>query len=289
MYSKTEKYLTPLLNAAINGTINSFEINYLVRIAHRFASVRLTQLVKSHKIHFEIYPHTISSLALDCNAEIFQRDEEGNYYELIAYFSDYERLDKYTDIEVVQRFQALVFSKLNDGIIRLYRDPILSKILRNLKSAIKNNSSLFFFDRFGEIYFSPSPPGERNDHLVEYPFEELESELVKVIHINGNIKQYLEIVTDLLRNTVVYRRFIRVIDLAVIIKKLSIKLDFTIISSSNVENEMLQNDIVKIVETCLLDLRKSFDCIYVKSNKMKTETMDRYMQAIHILNLTPNY
>jgi hypothetical protein len=158
-----------------------------------------------------------------------------------------------------------------------------------LKSAIKNNSSLFFFDRFGEIYFSPSPPGERNDHLVEYPFEELESELVKVIHINGNIKQYLEIVTDLLRNTVVYRRFIRVIDLAVIIKKLSIKLDFTIISSSNVENEMLQNDIVKIVETCLLDLRKSFDCIYVKSNKMKTETMDRYMQAIHILNLTPNY
>ena len=282
MYSQTTKYLIPLLNALLNGKINSFEINHLVRIAHSFASVRLTQLIRSHKIHFEIYPFTISSLALDCIAELFQRDEDGNYYELIAYFSLYEGSITFTDEEIVQRFQALVFSKLNDGIIRLYHehDPILSKILRNLKSAIKKDNTLIMFDRFGELFFSPSTLEERNDHLVEFPFDEMEAALANLVHEKGNIKRYLNSLSDLLQNSNCYRRFVKVIDLAVIIKSLSIKYDFTIISSSNIENDMLQNDIVKIVETSLLDLRKSFDEMYLRSNKMKSEDLNKYMNAV---------
>jgi len=187
--SRVEKYLIPLLRSALSGNINNFEINHLVKIAHQFAISRLSQLISSRKISFAIQPHTISSIALDCIAEIFERDENNNFIELINYFDGERSVATIPDEQIMIHFRILVFSKLKDGIFRIYReyDPVTSKILRNIKLIAKSSEQIIVHERFGDTFLSLGKI-ELDEHLPEYPYEELESILINRVHKKENIK-----------------------------------------------------------------------------------------------------
>lgn len=67
--------------------------------------------------------------ALDCIAEMFERDEDGNFLELHLFFSTERDIEKCPGEVTLSDFRSLVYSKLNDGIFRLYReyDPVYKR------------------------------------------------------------------------------------------------------------------------------------------------------------------
>ena len=82
------------------------------------------------------------TLALDCIADTFQRDENGHFTTLITYF---ESLNwrQLSDADLTIALRRLIFSKVNEGLFRSYRaeDPNLARIIRNIKEAVKRNDS----------------------------------------------------------------------------------------------------------------------------------------------------
>jgi len=71
-----KKYLIPILKAILAGNATNSEINLLVKIAHHFALTRLRQIIFSQKIHLEIYPHSVSSVALNSFFEPFFKNQD---------------------------------------------------------------------------------------------------------------------------------------------------------------------------------------------------------------------
>lgn len=276
------KYLIPILKAVLNGNASNGEINLLVKIAHHFAFTRLRQFFTSQKIHFEIYPYSLSSVAMDCISELFQRNQDGVLQEINYYFTVERNFATLTDEEIIQQFRALVFTKLNDGIIRLYReyDPILSKIIRNLKIATSKTQEFKTFNRFGSLFVYSCKFDERNDHLPEYPIEEVEAELM--IRINGkeNTNKYLAVVLQILNETDLYRRFYSLIDIAIVIKRIISRLKLPLDLINNTDYNLLNNDIENILAISTAKIKDEIDAKYLYKGKIKKNISESYLLAI---------
>ncbi len=282
MSLNVQKYLIPLLKSALNGTINSFEINQLVKIANQIAIVRLSQLVSSRKIAFDIHSHSISTIALDCIAETFERDEEGYFTELIVYFEGDRDPRQVSEEQTLINFRTLIFSKLKDGIFRIYRefDPVTSKILRNIKLIVKNTEEIYTVERFGETYLTIAAV-ERNEHLSEYPIEELEAELISRLHRIENIKAVLVCLLQILNECIEYRKYYSMIDCALIIKDVFLKLEISASNSFETDSYMITYDMKRLVEKSMMEIRSEFDKKYLLSKKVDEKTYNRYLRAIN--------
>ena len=185
-------YLVPSLKAMLNGKATQLEINLVIKFAHQFAVTRLSQLVTNRKVYLDIYPHNLNTIALDCIAEMFERDEKNNFIELIQYFQNKNIAELY-DEEIISSFRTLVFSKLNDRIYRIYneRDPVLGKIIRNIKLIVKKENSVYKFQRFGTTYLALCGEEERDYQLPEFQIEELQSEVTLLLKGNENFKRFI--------------------------------------------------------------------------------------------------
>lgn len=276
------KFIIPLLRKVVAGNATNFEINSLIRLTHQFASIRLTQIIRSKKIVFEILPHSITTIALDCIAEIFHRDSDGNFIELQHYFSEDKDLAKTKDQLAFINYRRLIFSKINDGVFRIYKeyDPITSKIIRNLKLIIKRSDNIFSICRFGETYFTLTP-NDLNETEIEMSPGDLESELVLYYpFIEGLDNIFLKLL-EILAQSKTHRRFYSLIDLALIIKNIYMchkKIPF---NNLEIDKDQISNDINKVVERSLIEIKCQLEVKYLKSKKMDQIMFDQYMSALN--------
>lgn len=281
MNSRVEKYLVPLLKSALSGNIPNFEINHLVKIAHQLAIVRLSQLISSRKVSFAIQPHTISSIALDCIAEIFERDESNNFIELLNYFDGERSVDTNSEEQIMIHFRMLVFSKLKDGIFRIYRDydPVTSKILRNIKLIAKNNDQIVIIERFGDTYLALSKI-ELDEHLSEYLADELESELISRVHKKENIKVLLLHLLQILAESDKHRKFYSMIDIALMFKDIFLKLELPFPVSYHQNDSLINTDIKTVIDKSVIEIRSELGNKYYTNNKMEKELFESFLEAI---------
>ena len=214
--SQAPKNLHTLLESVLSGSGSESEINSLVRLAFNVASFRLRQLVKSGRLHLHSFAISVEGIAFDCIAERFQRDECGSFVELEGYFSESRSLQILDEHEVEHYFRRLVFSKLNEGIFRLYRenDPVLGRILRNLKTAAQSTRGLKQFERPGQVYVYTCGEDHRNDQLPEFPIDQIQTEHARASHKNENSLEYLKKFFEILNDQQQFRRFYALIDIA---------------------------------------------------------------------------
>lgn len=122
---------------------------------------------------------SMEDLALDCIADLFQRDDAGRFSQLDVYFNSirWQDLDE-DDLYIALR--RLIFSKVNEGLFRRYReaDPSLAKIIRNLKNAAKSAPGLYVERRKQEMWIIAETDDPEQAHLPAAPFEVLEGHLV---------------------------------------------------------------------------------------------------------------
>lgn len=97
-----------------------------------------------------------TDIAYDCIAELFQRDEDGGFLQLRAFFAGLP-LARMTDEETLAHLRRLVFSRVNHGVFRICNefDPALGRILRNVKLAIQALRSFEETELFGELRIRP--------------------------------------------------------------------------------------------------------------------------------------
>lgn len=270
------------LQSVLTDNFNIREINELVRIAANFASVRLAQLIKNNNVNFDIQPHSINAIALDCIAELFRKDEDEGFIELKEYFNNDYEINKLTHEEITVLFRRLVFSKLKDGIFRIYRehDPILSKVIRNIKLAVKNNDKIRTFERFGETQFYIGDKEKHRMNLPDINEHELAADLI--VHISGSetIGKQIELLLELLNSSDNYRNYISVVRAALVLKEIALKLYRT--SSGNIfpsyENNKI--DLINTFEKSIKEIDELLTTKYVAKSKMDKTVAEVYLKAL---------
>jgi len=276
------KNIHPLLKSALSGSASGLEINSLVRNAINFASLRLRQLVRSGRLHLQSFAISVEGVAFDCIAELFQRGENGVFVELEAYFSEDRSLDILDEKEAEHYFRRLVFSQLNEGIYRLYRenDPILGRILRNLKMAVRTVAGFRQFDRLGQTYLHRCSEGELLEELPEYPVEQIQTEMASRAGTKSNAQQYLSLFFKILDEQDQYRRFYALIDIAIVIKRVSVRRSMAIETMVDTDDPSLRLDLEDFLRGNSVELKQILFARYVESGKISAELFECYAHAL---------
>lgn len=142
---------------------------------------------------------SLEDLALDCFADLFERDESGCFVQLTTYFEDAGWPDLSEEATKIA-LRRLVFSKVNDGLFRRHReaDPQLAKIIRNIKLAAKAAPDAALSRRGRELWLviPDSAPDLRQAPVI--PPELLEARVIACLHdatsMNHILASFVELV-----------------------------------------------------------------------------------------------
>lgn len=121
-----------LVLAVLEPNPSELYLRRFFRHCHRIAIAYLRRRERSGRLDLEAFGLTLEDLALDCIAELFQRDASGQCVRLQASLHADSWQDG-PDAEIAVR--RLVFSAVSEGLFRRYQeaDPGLGRLIRNLK------------------------------------------------------------------------------------------------------------------------------------------------------------
>ena len=191
--------LREILTAVVSSSQSDDQVNRLVSVSHVLASAFVKSKIAARTVNIALLGLSPADAAYDCIADLFRRDDRGDLVQIKAYFEGivFARL---TDVELLTHLRRLVFSKVNHGLFRMYNesDPILGKILRNIKLALETLQSFVEVDRFGEPCLAPSM-SDLLYHLPPVDQTQLERDLRSVAHPSDHVPALMAKLSLLLR------------------------------------------------------------------------------------------
>ena len=175
------------LNHIFGNTKQHQAVNNLVHICFKIALAYLHHRLRKGSLCDYQFGISNEDLALDCIAELYQRDDRGRFVVLEQYFesSNWRALGE-EELKIALR--RLVFSKVNEGLFRNYReeDPNLAKIIRNIKEAVKHDKRINLVRMREANWLVVGPPDGEVNHLPLAPAEILEAFLLSVVCSTSN-------------------------------------------------------------------------------------------------------
>lgn len=267
------------LKAVIGGRSAPHQLNRVIKVSHSLANSLLLSK-RTTSILVEYHRVDCSHLAYDCIAEIFSEYNGTPCAQLKAYFSSIP-LDELRDEEILIYLRRLVFSKVNEGIFRMYNeaDPVLAKIIRNIKRAVQ---SLKYFDELEHMNESCIAPSlcETLEHLPLADPDLIEHELASRIKGTENIPNMLSMLSRYLREQEVHSRIVPVIAVAIIFRSLYTKEYAYLDTAPTAENTFVTNETVRLIEDVCRKVKEETKPKYVAKQKVANEIFDIYFDVI---------
>lgn len=274
------KHLRNNLTALLDKTYTPSQLNEVVTLSHAIAVTFLDGKASSGSLNREFIHLPIEDAAYDCIADLFRRDEKNSFIALTAYFSAFD-ISTLDDKELFSHLRRLVFTKVNDGIARLYHDtdPMLSRIIRNVRLAVHSLGNYLELERFGEVYLAPTLC-DPLEHLPKFDELALEHLLAEEVQGNENVLEIVGTLARILRTQQDKARMVSVLQVSLTIRSLysrkamiaTIEFDPAAERNEQIVKEMMLSSIDRILNR--------FRPQYVTKGKLSEETYLMYFDVI---------
>ncbi len=279
MQSAPAHNLSRKLLAITSGTHTNDQLNEVIRVSQALSISCLhachisTVLKDSHGL-------SISDMAMDCIAELFEQDRNGSLVQLCAYF-DGISLESCSDEETLVHLRRLVFSKTHNGLFRFYNeaDPTLGRVLRNIKLAVQSLKNFQEHDVCGEPSMVPSACDPLR-HLPPADRKTLERGLAVAVNGHQTVPSMLARLSCYLRGQRLHSRIVPLIDVAVVFRALYARAQLLPAMAESGVEQTLQFDIEKIVQQVHRQSRSAAEKAYVDKGKVSSELLDAYFRVI---------
>jgi hypothetical protein len=208
-----------LLNAVADETINPSQLTELVKIS------RL--IIQSYLINYRSNliglitrnGITLNDLSYDCIADAFGRNKDSKFYSLKKFLNslnhDISRIEK---VNLFLAYKSFLIKVTNAQLSKLYSqtDPIGSKILRNIKDAVKEFEGLCITKDLNGLKISLKSSSNENCK-PDFPIEKL-SLISKGKNRILNTHDLLQNIYDILYEQTEYKKSVSLIDMVSIFK-----------------------------------------------------------------------
>jgi len=150
--------LTQLVRSICSGTHCQSQLVQFINLAQKISLSYLKyqevtgKRISGERVDTEI---ELEDLAIDCIAELFCTDEEGQFPQLKRYYEPkLAEMSEVTDQDVLILTRRLVVRKTKQELSRIFRerDPEGAKIVRNIKVAIRSSEKLHLFREMGKEF-----------------------------------------------------------------------------------------------------------------------------------------
>jgi hypothetical protein len=240
--------------------------------------------VKTYAGRFDIRRTGVSleDFAVDCIADLFRRDFQGAFPELIHYFGTVGSLAEADDALVTNHLRRLVFSAVNHRIFRTFRetDPSLAKIIRNLKLIVKDHPALALTTYLGESVLTL-----RDGNAVDYELPRMAPELIapevrERIGAHRSLRHLIDCIGATLSELHGYRRAISLIEMADLIRSIyaaDAVADTSYVIDPEISEEELQGFIHSVIRQTTVYAQHS----YAHKNKLSEHECKVLVASVH--------
>jgi len=233
--------------------------------------------------------HPLKDLAIDCIADLFERDAAGHFVVLRRYF-ERRHWPQQSDERLQSLTRRLVFSQVNAHLFEVHRrhDPILGKIIRNVKRAVRKHERAYLERRGGALWCcAPAAHPESGETRPQMPPEVLEQYLRASLGSGTNLRAVTEAMLALWEQQTLYERAYPVSQVALAVRSLigrryqaeEVARAFTPPAEQpTLPEPLVRRGIDEAVETTHTQLRPTY-----VSEHVDAQTYDRMLKAVHTI------
>lgn len=273
--------LKELLRTGCSGTYTQRHLQELYRLFYTIARRLIRRKLTVGKLPFDLLGLSEADITHDCIVELFTLGKDNELAELCKYFNYQQISIEHEEDEMLfVHIRRFVFTIVNDNIFRLYHesDPALGRILRNIKIAIGNQSQLKLVTRFDEQFLELT-------NLLQFcstmDDDFLHNEIYQIMTSENEIPGILQKLAIVLTQQDVYQRHVRLISLALAIKKGYEHLNKPeAVQATLVEAKFVEDDAERAINDICFALRKEMKPRYVDKKKVGEQTFDLYMKVL---------
>ena len=210
------------LRQTLDGSISQSELTGFVQLARTLVTAYLTTFRTSAGILCENHGISLTDLAYDCTADLFGRDDKGDFLHLESFVAALERpLDQTPDHELVAAFRSLLsrFADMQLGHLYAQADPAGARIHRNIRECIKREGTFRLARDFRGWVISPATVPDLN-HLPPCSLDWVNAEFHARVRRVQQIPQLLGALHQVLASLTEFRRSIPLADAVQLFKGL---------------------------------------------------------------------
>lgn len=254
-------------------------VNHLIHVCSNIAMAFLRMQVQRGSLDHYRFGIATEDLAIDCIADTFQRDSNGHFVTLETYFSTFE-WEAASEEDLTISLRRLIFSKVNEGLFRSYRaeDPNLAKIIRNIKEAVKRNSS-FSLHREREVqWIVVGKKSTPENHLPLAPTTVLESYMTSVLCETSNTYTAVYAFKDFLKMHPYYRNAFPMSEYARVLRACFQNREVPTPSTHEINLSMI--DLESALKKTIAYVRSKLHVTYVQKGKISISMFETYIKAL---------
>lgn len=272
--------LKRILKGVLSSNPDDNAVRELIFICKKIALVYLRKKAHQGQLYNHISALRLEDLALDCIADLFNRDNKGALVQIKLYFEGLS-LEHSSEEESLTHLRRLVFSRINQSIFRIYHetDPGLSKILRNMKLAIHSLQNFIVTERFGEQCLVPVMC-DTLEHLPPFEQSELECLLRQRLTNRDPVPAMLAKFSLFLREQNDHCRIVPCIFLAQIFRSVY-DLPFLTMDEAQTHPDIdTPDDVVGILHSVCRAVKEENSSHYTQRKKVSSTVYESYFDVI---------
>lgn len=256
-------------------------VNELVDECYRLALAYLQKKARSGYLLPHLFGLSLEDLALDCFADLFQRDDEGQFNLLHSYFRSVE-WESLNDPDVYIVLRRLIFSKVNEGLFRRYReaDPTLAKIIRNIKDAVKADERLQMTRYNGSAWLVVGEHEDDKNNLPIAPVEILEAHLIAHLCRSASSHELVSSFVAFLGEHPYYGNAYPVTGFAQAIRAAYVHVGEANEGIEEVEQILRPDEVEQAIQHATKKVQTVMHDSYVKKGKVCMSTFETYFQTV---------
>ena len=275
--------LKPLISSIISKDPFPGSINELIFICRKIALVHLRRKIGNGHLSLDFFHTTLDDLALDTIADLFNRDEQGEFVQLQAYYEGLS-IEESSEENLLTHTRRLVCSRVNQNLFRMYQeiDPSLGKILRNVKLAVDALQNFVVVERFNEQSIVPSMC-ETLEHLPRIDRADLDQEMQSRACGSESVPSLLAKLSQYLREQSERSRIVSLMEVAIAFRSVySSKRDGDL-ENPNLDGHLVENEARSIIECVCRKTKDELQERYVGKQKVEAGVFENYFEVIQRL------
>lgn len=282
-----------LLLSVLSVSYTQHDVREFADLCYALALPLIRKRIGLGKLNLSIMGMKETDVVQDTLAELFCRDERGNFTELQTFFKNcVQDLDNLSEQELVFELWRLISGTVNNNVVRLYAevDPTLARIIRNTKIAVEKTGLLKEVKRFGETYLIPCD-SDPAFHLMPMDPDFLELWFSRIVNLQDNTLEMVRKLHATLMQQESHQRAVPLVAAALLFKKV-----FTLDSKSSEDvavNEateaLAQEDLLKAVEKVSQEVYAEMYPRYVDKGKKESGVLEKYCFVIKDMLLSSRH
>jgi hypothetical protein len=222
---------------------------------------------------------TASDFAFDAIGDLFRRDEAGRFPAFTAIFGT-TPIEQRQPEEVERIVRHLVFTAVDRQIFRSYResDPMLSKLLRNIKLTLRKHPTAELREVAGELVVV-SRTAEIQESLPVLPLEMMEAELAARLPGSMDLREMLAVLAGVLADQEDHSRRYPVMGAAMIFRGFYSRTAEGEPETDSIDG-MTDEELQRFLRPALGKVMRRTGRKYVEDGKISEQELEVYMRAL---------